>query len=104
MPNRDHTPEFWRQVAAAYKGNDRVVFDLFNEPFPDSNADTPEAWRCWRDGGTCRGMSFQAAGVQEVVEAVRGTGAPNVIIVGGVQDAARLADWRPEQTGDRLRN
>src|SRR2546425_9935546 len=23
MPNRDHTPEFWHQVAAAYKGNNR---------------------------------------------------------------------------------
>jgi len=34
MPNRDHTPEFWYQVAAAYKGNNHVVFDLFNEPFP----------------------------------------------------------------------
>jgi len=55
MPNRDHTPEFWHQVAAVYKGNNHVVFDLFNEPFPDNNSDTPEAWRCWRDGGTCRG-------------------------------------------------
>src|SRR5437868_14801130 len=53
MPNRDYTPEFWRQVAAAYGHNNAVIFDLFNEPFPDSNADTPEAWRCWRDGGTC---------------------------------------------------
>src|SRR5206468_2067885 len=68
MPNRDHTPEFWRQVAAAYKGNDRVIFDLFNEPFPDSNSDTPEAWRCWRDGGTCSGMTFQAAGMQELMD------------------------------------
>src|SRR5947208_15896573 len=37
MPNRDHTPEFWRQVAAAYGHNNAVIFDLFNEPFPDSN-------------------------------------------------------------------
>src|SRR5207247_6179150 len=44
MPNRDHSPEFWRQVAAAYKGNTSVIFDLFNEPFPDNNSDTPEAW------------------------------------------------------------
>src|SRR3989454_4770614 len=28
MPNRDHTPDFWRQVAAAYKGNNSVIFDL----------------------------------------------------------------------------
>jgi hypothetical protein len=50
------------------------VFDLHNEPHPDNNR-IREASRCWRDGGTCRGMSFQAAGMQELVTAVRGTGA-----------------------------
>lgn len=104
MPNRDHTPEFWRQVAAAYKGKDRVIFDLFNEPFPDNNADTPEAWRCWRDGGTCRGMTFQAAGMQELVDAVRGAGATNVIMLGGVQYSARLASWLAYKPADPLNN
>ena len=104
MPNRDHTPEFWRQVAAAYKSNDRVIFDLFNEPFPDNNSDTPEAWRCWRDGGTCSGMTFQAAGMQELVDAVRGTGATNVIILGGVQYAARLSHWLANKPSDPLNN
>jgi hypothetical protein len=104
MPNRDHTPEFWRQVAAAYKGNNRVIFDLFNEPFPDNNSDTPEAWRCWRDGGACSGMSFQAAGMQELVDAVRGTGASNVILVGGIQYASRLTSWLANEPTDPLRN
>src|SRR5256884_3030615 len=100
MPDRDHTPQFWSEVAAAYSGNNRVIFDLFNEPFPDNNSDTPEAWRCWRDGGTCTGMTFQAAGMQELVDAVRGTGATNVIIVGGVQYAARLSHWLPDKPSD----
>ncbi|HVH66831.1 MAG TPA: cellulase family glycosylhydrolase [Gemmatimonadales bacterium] len=102
MPNRDHTPEFWRQVATAFKGNDRVIFDLFNEPFPDNNADTPEAWRCWRDGGTCSGMSFQAAGMQELVTAVRSTGATNVVMLGGVQYAATLSGWLASRPADSL--
>src|SRR2546425_9545414 len=46
MPNRDHSPEFWRQVAAAYKGNTSVIFDLFNEPFPDNSARPPACRRC----------------------------------------------------------
>jgi len=104
MPNRAHTPEFWRQVATAYKGNDRVIFDLFNEPFPDSNSDTPEAWRCWRDGGSCSGMSFQAAGMQELVDAVRGTRRHNVIILGGVQYAAGLSHWLANKPSDPLNN
>lgn len=104
MPNRDHTPEFWRQVAAAYKGNNRVIFDLFNEPYPDNNSDTPEAWRCWRYGGTCSGMSFQAAGMQELVDTVRSTGATNVILAGGIQYASRLTSWLANEPTDPLHN
>jgi len=104
MPDRDHTPQFWREVAAAYGNNNRVIFDLFNEPFPDNNADTPEAWRCWRDGGTCRGMSFQAAGMQELVSAVRGAGATNVIMLGGVQYSATLSNWLASKPSDPLNN
>ena len=104
MPDRDHTPEFWREVATAYGSNNRVIFDLFNEPFPDNNADTPEAWRCWRDGGTCTGMTFQAAGMQELVDTIRSTGATNVIMVGGVQYAASLSSWLASKPSDPRNN
>lgn len=93
MPDRDHSIDFWKGVATAFKGNDAVIFDLFNEPYPDNNTDTPEAWRCWRDGGTCSGMTYQAAGMQELVTAVRSTGATNVIMLGGVQYSARLSKF-----------
>jgi len=104
MPDRDHTPKFWREVAAAYGGNNRVIFDLFNEPFPDNNADTPEAWRCWRDGGTCTGMSFQAAGMQELVDSVRSAGVTNVVMLGGVQYSAGLSRWVASKPSDPLNN
>ncbi len=104
MPDRDHTPEFWRQVALTFKGDNRVLFDLFNEPFPDDNADTPEAWRCWRDGGSCSGMTYQAAGMQELVDAVRGTGASNVILLGGVRYASTLSSWLASEPADPLHN
>ncbi len=104
MPNRDHTPQFWSEVAAAYGSNNRVIFDLFNEPFPDNNADTPEAWRCWRDGGTCTGMSYQAAGMQELVNAARRAGAKNVIMLGGVQYSAGLSGWLASRPTDSLNN
>jgi aryl-phospho-beta-D-glucosidase BglC (GH1 family) len=48
MPNADHTPNFWTGVANAFKNNTAVVFDLFNEPFPDSNQNTTKAWTCLR--------------------------------------------------------
>jgi hypothetical protein len=105
MPNRDHSAGFWASVAERFKGEDRVIFDLFNEPAPNSNErdDTDEAaersWRCWRDGaagGTCdatqlAGMSGgDVAGMQSLVDAVRATGARNVIMLGGIQFANTL--------------
>ncbi|HEY0780049.1 MAG TPA: cellulase family glycosylhydrolase [Gemmatirosa sp.] len=104
MPNRDRTPEFWRQVAQRFGTNDAVIFDLFNEPWPDSNRDTPEAWRCWRDGGTCAGVSYTAAGMQELVTAVRGAGATNVLLLGGVEYAASLSGWLAARPTDPRNN
>ena len=104
MPNRANTPAFWASVATAYKGNDAVLFDLFNEPFPDENQNTAEAWRCWRDGGTCAGMSYVAAGMQELISAIRATGATNVIMLGGVQYANSLTSWLANKPTDPLDN
>jgi len=35
MPDMDHSVDFWTEVANEYKNNSAVIFDLFNEPFPD---------------------------------------------------------------------
>ncbi len=104
MPNRDHSVSFWTQVARAYKGNTSVVFDLFNEPYPDDNRDSNEAWRCWRDGGKCPGVAFEAAGMQELVTAVRKTGATNLIILGGVQYSNSLSQWLDYKPNDPVNN
>jgi hypothetical protein len=93
MPDRDHSPTFWSQVADTFKRNDSVVFELFNEPYPDSNGDTAAAWTCWRDGGTCPGLGYVAAGMQELVDAVRGAGATNLVLLGGVQYSNALGGW-----------
>ena len=101
MPDADHSVEFWRQVATAYAGrSDSVVFDLFTEPWPDSNQDSAEAWHCWRDGGACVGVSYTAAGMQTLVDAVRGAGAKNLILLGGVQYALSLTGWLSSEPTD----
>ena len=102
MPNRDHTIDFWRGVATAYKDNASVIFDLFNEPYPDNNSNSAEAWRCWKDGGTCNGIGFQVAGFQELVTTVRATGAKNVIMIGGVAYSSRLSGWLANMPADPL--
>jgi hypothetical protein len=107
MPDRDHAPVFWRSVAATFQPNRGVLFDLFNEPYPDLNdgADnnaTDEAWRCVRDGGVCPRVGFVATGMQELVDAVRATGARNPILVAGPQYAGVLDRWLAYRPNDPL--
>lgn len=105
MPDQDHAPAFWSQVAAAYEGNSSVIFDVYNEPYPDSNQDTTAAWQCWLNGGTCPGVSFQAAGMQELVNTIRNAGATNIIMLGGVEYANSLSQWltyRPSDPDNNL--
>ena len=39
--------EFWTSVATAFKGNNAVVFDLFNEPYPDARRQLRRRDRGW---------------------------------------------------------
>ncbi len=109
MPNRDHTITFWKQVAQAYKGNTSVIFDVFNEPFPENNSDTEQAWKCWKNGyrdgvNHCPSLGYRAAGMQDLVSAVRSSGAGNPIMVGGVQYANSLSRWLAYKPFDPLNN
>jgi endoglucanase len=95
MPDAAEAIPFWTSVANAFKGNDAVIFDLFNEPYA-SRADgdnTTEGWQCWQTGSPCTGISYPVAGMQQMVNAVRGTGANNVIMLGGEEYANDLTDW-----------
>src|SRR4029077_19436767 len=71
MADADHAPAFWSSVAAAFNGNNAAIFELYNEPYPDNQQNSTAAWTCWRDGGTCSGVPFPAAGMQTLVNAVR---------------------------------
>jgi Cellulase (glycosyl hydrolase family 5) len=44
-PNYDNSPSFWASVAARYKNNPSVIFDLFNEPFSmNQTPSSPSNW------------------------------------------------------------
>jgi endoglucanase len=107
MPDAQFAPTFWTQVATAFRGNNAVIFDLFNEPFPDAanNFSNPTAaWTCLRDGGTCTGIGYQVAGMQALVNAVRATGATNVIMVGGLTWTNDLSQWLTFRPSDPTGN
>lgn len=92
-PEKDHVT-FWKDAATRYKNHPAVLFEIFNEPHGIS-------WEVWRNGGELAGKENENApqataenqekiqaktsvGMQGLVEAVRGTGARNIIIAGGV--------------------
>lgn len=103
-PNAAHL-EFWQDAAEAYKNHPAVLFDLFNEPHGIS-------WQVWRDGGFVaekkqpadedafltpeekakQTQGFDSPGMQKLIDAVRASGAKNIVIAGGL-------DWAYDLSG-----
>lgn len=97
MADLDHAPAFWVSVARAFKLDPAVVFDLYNEPHGIS-------WSCWLSG--CRMQTgWYAAGMQQLVDAVRSTGARQPVIATGLQWGSDLRGWlahRPRDPAHQL--
>jgi hypothetical protein len=94
MPDAAQAVPFWTSVAQTFKGNNAVIFDLFNEPYPSrATGSDASGWQCWLSGGTCAGITYQVAGMQTLVDAVRSTGASNVIMLGGQEYSNELTSW-----------
>jgi hypothetical protein len=86
---------FWKDFAPVYANQPAVLFDLYNEPHDVS-------WDVWQKGGTVRdrpngggggpARTYQAVGMQTLLDAVRATGASNVVVAGGL-------DWAYDMSG-----
>jgi endoglucanase len=103
MPD-SNSVAFWKDFAPVYANHPAVLFDLYNEPHSvtwdewlkgGKITDRPEG----RRGGTPK--TFEAVGMQTLLDAVRSTGAKNVVIAGGLDyaydfsgilDGRRLSD------------
>ena len=128
MPDQDHSPAFWESVAATFKDNPAVVFDLFNEPYDptdprsgdDQDPNDAVSWNCW-DTGTQNGpdggppcftaaydennvktVSYQMAGLQTLLNAVRNSGATQPVLTGGLDFANDLTQWADHAPDDPL--
>jgi hypothetical protein len=107
MPDADHAEDFWKSVAATFKGDMGVLFDLYNEPYPDKGTSDPGG--CLLNGCTLSdwtGFSgaAKAVGMQQLLTDVRGAGAKNVVLVGGWSYASQLGQWLTYAPTDPLKN
>lgn len=86
---------FWGLVAntAWIKNNPAVMFDLYNEPHDVS-------WSVWRNGGSTGSSPSQTPGLQKLLTTVRGVGANNVCIAGGLNWAFDLTGVVGKASGD----
>jgi aryl-phospho-beta-D-glucosidase BglC (GH1 family) len=91
---------FWTEAAAKYKDHPAVIFELLNEPH-----DIP--WEVWQNGGdvtdkpkggdalaenNAKLKKTPSIGMQGLLNAIRATGAKNMVIVGGL-------DWGYDLSG-----
>jgi hypothetical protein len=86
VPDKSHSVDFWKGVATAFKNNSLALYELYNEPFPDNGDVKKRSWVCLQTGA-CEGVAsvgYPAAGMNDLVAAVRSTGATNVILVSGL--------------------
>jgi endoglucanase len=103
MADSDHSVAFWSSLARAFKSNRMVLFHTFDEPHDVS-------WDCLLHGctandapdGNSRYGSYQTAGNQVMVDAIRATGARQPIILSGPDFAADLSGWQRSMPHDPL--
>jgi endoglucanase len=103
MPDADSSPAFWNSVASHFAANHSLVFDLYNEPHD-------VGWDCWLAGCEVpaggrfseRHPAYLATGMQQLVNAVRSTGATQPLMLGGVDYARDLSGWLAHEPVDPL--
>jgi endoglucanase len=105
-------------LGTAFKGMPGVIIDLFNEYMLDQYGGAPGAdiWATWLNGGTCvkfpnntsGGSNYdfvqttQTAGMQQLLDAFRATGASNICITGGVNWGSDNSGWLAHKPNDPL--
>lgn len=114
MADADNSVDFWTAVATDFKGYPNVIFDLYNEPYFDNFvgvSSDADKWKALRDGGISRfyyasNQTVQeqtpTAGMQAMLDAVRATGATNVVMSAGISWAQDFSQWVQYKPNDPL--
>jgi endoglucanase len=93
--DQDHSAAALRVIANAFKADPMTFLGLMGEPHDIT-------WQCWRDGGSACNVGYSALGMQAALDAVRQTGATNVVTVSGIDYANNLSQWLTYRPTDSL--
>ncbi len=113
MPDAE-SATFFQSVATDFRDNPSVMFDAFNEPYSARDSSGHQVfeltWDCWANGGCTppvesddqepAGQTYTAIGMQDLVRAIRSGGAPQPILVAGIDYANDLTDWLAHRPDD----
>jgi endoglucanase len=115
MADSDHSVAFWASVATALKPYPSVIFELFNEPFLDQTSlQDRNPWPDLINGtGTLSSYIVQGdpsiipytwrnAGMQQMLDAVRATGATNVVLTSTLAYSSAMDGWLKYHPKDTL--
>jgi aryl-phospho-beta-D-glucosidase BglC (GH1 family) len=113
MADADHSVAFWSSIASEFRGYPNVAFELFNEPYMYWLAPSTSDWAALLNGATETeyvtggtpyemALNWQISGMQQMVDAVRATGATNVILSSGANWAQDLSGWLDNMPVDTL--
>lgn len=109
MADADHSLAFWISIADTFKGNPAVIFELFNEPFFDTDWTGSDQWAflmygmdgaftgypATSNGGNKQNVMtpWNIASYQAMIDAVRSTGATNLVLIGSLNYSDDLSGW-----------
>jgi hypothetical protein len=89
----DHAPAALKAIANAFKSDPSTFIGLQSEPHGIT-------WACWKNGGSSCSVGYTALGMQGALDAVRSTGATNVVTASGIDYANNLSQWLANKPSD----
>jgi len=113
MADADNSLNFWNSIAATFKSYPNVLFELFNEPYVYWLEAPGTEWQTAMHGGNITQFvtggnpyqivhTWKAAGMQQMLDTVRATGATNPVLIAGVNWAGDLSQWLANEPKDPL--
>ena len=94
----DHAPAALQAIGNAFKNDPNTMIGLQSEPHGIG-------WACWKNGGSSCSVGYTALGMQGALDAVRSTGATNVVTASGINWANDISQWltyRPADSAGQL--